>query len=373
MINTKQYRGVSSSLHPSPRWSLRGNQLIPNSYPTRSPIRPELGIEVQTTRESVLTPKGGNPEESLGVAGGDGGMGGGGTPGESEIIAAFVESVVLPQIERDRKVRTIWNTSLQVIGGLAGVWEASANPEILYQKLAGEGRSWGYSCKLIGMMNKLGRFAAAKMGRGFQKIHDPPRRKMAGGNPSIPMTEELLAKASRGMKVEHYNWLFISFWLGLRPKEVDRLVSDFNSSARLTFENSISEVGGRGGGVLWVKQHKLYQVEEEKKWKAIPLLLDEQKQAITLFQSRGEVRRPSRGTLRRHLGVGVHSYCGRKGFAGALLKRGYPIEAISLMLGHESVERTRKTYASHEDILNQRLGALWGKLAGAQENYRSVV
>src|SRR5262249_18835691 len=136
------------------------------------------------------------------------------------------------------------------------------------------------------------------------------------------------------MKERDFNWLFLSVWLGLRPKEVDSL----HSQAYWRIETLPT-----GRKILWVFQTKIIALPPEDRWKPIPILFAEQECALCIIAT-GSFRRPIRKMLRKWFGPGVTTYAGRKGFTDLMLSKQQSIENISIWMGHSSLQRTWRSY-----------------------------
>ncbi len=81
---------------------------------------------------------------------------------------------------------------------------------------------------------------------------------------AIPLTPEKLYSVKYKLSDENFNWLFISVWLGLRPKEIDSLKSD--DLCRL-------ETLSTGLQVLWTYQTKLVPFQSQNDGKRYLLFM----------------------------------------------------------------------------------------------------
>ena len=138
------------------------------------------------------------------------------------------------------------------------------------------------------------------------------------------------------MNRPNLNWLILSVWFGLRPKEIDNL-RDRKLWSVETLPN--------GRKILWVFQTKIIALPEEDRWKPIPIIYEEQKFALEILKSMN-FKRPLVKTIRAHCGNGVDLYGGRKGFSDLMLSRKQSIENISIWMGHSSLDRTWRSYKS---------------------------
>ena len=206
--------------------------------------------------------------------------------------------------------------------------------------------STSYVQKIIILLNKWGYFCAKRnnvfytplpfpTGRHRQKIADAYYDSDKTIKESKPLKKSHLMKARNGMTEEQYNWMFISFWFGLRPKEVDSLIGGKDSTWSIGTQ--------RRKKVLRVYQPKLVGVDASKRWKVIPCIFKEQLEALKLIQGQN-FKRPLVKTIKRYIGEGYNTYAGRKGFESLLLAEGVPFEAISAYMGHLDVNRTWNSY-----------------------------
>ncbi|MBI3295429.1 MAG: site-specific integrase [Deltaproteobacteria bacterium] len=165
------------------------------------------------------------------------------------------------------------------------------------------------------------------------KIEDAFFEANAKGLASEPLTVELLQGAKDELRKDHYNWLFISVWFGLRPLEIDELQDKDTWTIRK--EGNIQ--------VFTVYQSKLTSISRDKRWKLIPILFPEEEEAMRIIKS-GEFSRPLVKTLETKVGEGITCYGGRKNFTDLMLDKGYSLESISAWMGHSSIETTWQKY-----------------------------
>lgn len=217
---------------------------------------------------------------------------------------------------------------------------------LFYDYFYEQGFSLSYINKILAIANVWGFFISRKIGEPFLPIPRPngyERQRLveryyeserARRRASAPLTSSALAQAKGKMKARQFNWLFISVWLGLRPQEMDNL----KSRASWNVETLAS-----GTRVLWAFQSKLVTLPPEDRWKAIPLIYDEQRFALRMIEARSH-ERPLVKTIQRYFGDGISLYGGRNGFADLMLECGHSIEAISQWMGHATIARTWRTY-----------------------------
>lgn len=191
---------------------------------------------------------------------------------------------------------------------------------------------WGFF-----ICRKLGRpFLPVPFPRGYERLRliDAHYQKKGTVRASKAISPNDLEKVKGSLNQSNFNWLFLSVWLGLRPKEIDNL-----------HENNCWKIEDlpTGRKVLWVFQTKIVALPREDRWKPIPILFIEQAFALEIIKS-GHFRRPLLKTMRRHFGNEVNLYGGRKGFADLMLSKNQTIENISVWMGHSNLQRTWYSY-----------------------------
>ncbi len=215
--------------------------------------------------------------------------------------------------------------------------------DFFYNYFAKKKCSLSYVQKILRIMNLWGSFVCRKSQKPFDPVKMPTgyfRERIADAyfdkgesKASEPLTLSLLNKAKQTMSEEHYSWLYVSVWFGLRPNEIDSLKD--TETWKIKTE--------RGKQILWIYQSKLKSMPRDRRWKLIPLLYPEQEVALELIRTNILVR-PLPKTIRNHLGDSLNCYGGRKGFTDLMLDKGHPLEDISAWMGHTSIERTWRTY-----------------------------
>ena len=223
---------------------------------------------------------------------------------------------------------------------------------LIYDYFYERGYSLSYIGKILSIANLWGFFICRKLGEPFLEVPRPNgyerqrlveryyqvNRSRKRASDALPM--ETLTSAREKMKRKQFNWLFISVLVRLRPREIDNLRS------RHYWKVEESPSGTR---VLWVFQTKLVTLPPEDRWKAIPLIYDEQRFALRMIEAKN-FERPLVKTVKRYFGNGVSLYGGRKGFADLMLQRGHSIEAIAQWMGHATIARTWRTYKARRDF-----------------------
>lgn len=201
------------------------------------------------------------------------------------------------------------------------------------QSILGIANLWGfYFCR------KLGRpFLPVPAPRGYerQRLFTANNEKVKGvARASKPITPENLSEVKSNLNQNNFDWIFLSVWFGLRPKEVDSMHS--RDMWRI-------EILPTGRQILWVFQTKIIALPPEDRWKPIPIIFREQEDGLNLIKS-DKYRRPLMKTMRRHFGKGVTLYGGRKGFSDLMLSKKQTFENISVWMGHSSLQRTWRSY-----------------------------
>ena len=207
--------------------------------------------------------------------------------------------------------------------------------------------SLSYIQKILSLINLWGFFISRRLGTPFltiprprgherQRLRDAYFSKDGPSKYSDPLTPELLENAKDRLSAENYNWLFLSVWLGLRPKEIDQLKD--KNFFKLLFDE-------KGTPIIWVQQTKIVSVPQRYRWKLIPLFLDQQKAALKILEA-GTFKRPLTKTVRKRVDSKLTLYGGRKGFTDLMMAREQKLENISQWMGHSSIERTWISYKS---------------------------
>ena len=151
--------------------------------------------------------------------------------------------------------------------------------------------------------------------------------------------------AKSKLKLEHYNWLLISTWFGLRPREVNNLLSDGIGF----FEINPHE---EHGFVLHIFQEKLYErgTSREKCWKLIPTYFLRQREVIEIIRSK-KFKQPIAKIIKKCFGEHYTAYGGRKNFVDMLRSHGFELEVASRWMGHLSVKTTEKSYSKVDALI----------------------
>jgi len=206
--------------------------------------------------------------------------------------------------------------------------------------------------KVLITLNLWGRFYCRHMNRVFDPAKAPTGHELRavyeayhtaiGGvtRESNPLSPDELNKKQNKFEDSTFNWLFLSVWLGLRPKEIDSL----KDPECFRFEEDKRKMP-----LLKIYQTKLINVPPDKRWKTIPRIYPEQKKCKAIVES-SEFRRPLTRRVSKHLGDRIKLNAGRKGFVDLMISRGQDIFDISQWLGHWTVKRTWFDYKNRNEV-----------------------
>ncbi|OFZ13433.1 MAG: hypothetical protein A2Z20_08555 [Bdellovibrionales bacterium RBG_16_40_8] len=274
----------------------------------------------------------------------------------SEFIAKFEKVFVRKSdsqteqgLRRTTRSHVVWRAAQRMIiavGVEPSHWVYSYRQ--IYEYMIVQKMSVRYAHSVLCMANFWGYFISHKMARPFLPVKSPrgyDRLRLIEANcekisgvarASKPISPKELEKAKCCMNQRNFNWLFISVWFGLRPKEIDGLRNP---------ELWRAETLANWRKILWVFQTKIIALPREDRWKPIPLIFSEQKFALRIIES-GNFKRPLMKTMNKHFEKGTTSYAGRKGFSDLMLSKEQSFENISVWMGHSSLQRTWKSYKS---------------------------
>lgn len=238
--------------------------------------------------------------------------------------------------------------------------------------------SASYSKDVLWVLNKWGHFYSRKRQTFFEPVGRlrvktqnsiTTAQKEKGGvrKVSKPMTAELLKQLRSKINTDKleelhkYHWVFISFVFGLRPSECDSALK----------EKKIETINGVP--TLVIIQTKLTTVDDDEKIKRIPIICEEQAEALELIK-KGQAKRPTPKWLAEHFkenklssdaeqtndelreeikklsGEVFDLYCGRKGFTDFMISKGQSLENISMFLGHKSIQTSWKFYKDRKRV-----------------------
>jgi hypothetical protein len=252
----------------------------------------------------------------------------------------------------DKKLPSYWKVAKDILCRLKlepNAWVD--NQGMFFDHFASRQYSVSYVQKLIHVLNGWGAFYSRKTQKFFDPLPYPSGREReriadanygatgAGNKESDPLTPEMLEAKRSTLKPEHYHWLYMSVWWGLRPSEVDSFKDE--KFYKIERHGKIQ--------VLGVYQAKLSSISREKRWKLIPCFLPEQKTALKILTTQ-PFKRPLSKTVANRFGERVGLYGGRKGFVDLMQSHGQSLEDISQWMGHTSIERTWKNYKNKQKV-----------------------
>lgn len=208
--------------------------------------------------------------------------------------------------------------------------------------------SFSYIRRILQLTNLWGYFLSRKMGHPFARVPMPRgkererildayfNKKGRHVCESDPISPVQLEDVKDKINEANYNWLYLSVWLGLRPREIDQL----HDSKLFKIQHT-----GDQTALLWVYQTKLVAVPPRYRWKLIPIVFTGQSDVVKIIES-GHFKRPLNKTIQSHFGKFTTLYGGRKGFTDLMLDHQQQLENISQWMGHSTIERTWKNYKS---------------------------
>jgi hypothetical protein len=273
----------------------------------------------------------------------------------SEFVAEFEERFIRKkdsQVEQQKRKRsrayTRWRAAQKLIvdvGLEPSEW--FLNQELFYNYFCREKMSIKYSSSILNIANLWGFYYSKKLARPFLRVMPPrgyEKERIISANLEKTnvkrASKQILPKDLERVRTEinqaNFNWLYISVWFGLRPKEVDNL-TDLSLWKVETLSN--------GRKILWVFQTKIVALPREDRWKPIPIIFEEQKFALRMIEGQN-FKRPIAKTMRKYFGRGTDCYGGRKGFPDLMLSKNQTFENISVWMGHSTLQRTWYSYKS---------------------------
>lgn len=250
------------------------------------------------------------------------------------------------QLPRKKIRRTHWNTMQRILVDVQlhpSDWVE--NPEAIYEQFKKKRCSANYARKLLAYLNAWGYFVCKRHGKAWERVPGIPGEwvnrlessRRDWFQEAEPLSPALLEEKKKALKPEHWRWLYLSVWFGLRPREVDNLREP---NAKLW------DLAKQGGvWVLSVFQEKLFErgVPEDDCWKHLPLVLPEQQAALPWLRGGERFERPVGAggkLLRQVFGRGFSGYSGRNNFSGLLRDLGYDVETRAKWMGHLDLRTT---------------------------------
>ncbi len=280
----------------------------------------------------------------------------------------YLEEFTMGGSERLNTLQKHWNVVKKIIG------ELELDPSQFYEErfkfislFMKRQYSVDYVKKLRYMLNLWGSFYARKRKSYFEplpKLTGTQRERIVDSHEN----KETIRRPAKGINpielkqykdsfkhdgMEHqWNWLFIAAAFGLRPKETDGLLEPEGKLWKV--------VNVDGDPALFVLQTKLTSIPRDKRWKLIPILLPEHREALRLIKS-NNFKRPLVKTIHRLIDGGFDTYSPRKGFADWLLSLNFDIESVAIFMGHQSLSaftgdrRFDTTWKHYKDKLKFKL------------------
>lgn len=252
-------------------------------------------------------------------------------------------------LRKNTRGYTVWRASQRMIIAIGiepSHWIYHSRQ--IYEYMISQKMSVRYAYSVLSLANLWGYFICHKMARPFLPVK-PPRgfdrarlieancEKVSGvTRASKSISPNDVEKTKFHINQPNFNWLFISVWFGLRPKEIDGLHDP---------ELWKVEILPAGRKILWVFQTKIIALPREDRWKPIPIIFEEQKFALRIIES-GNFKRPLIKTMAKYFEKGTTAYAGRKGFSDLMLSKEQSFENISVWMGHSTLQRTWKSYKS---------------------------
>jgi hypothetical protein len=210
-----------------------------------------------------------------------------------------------------------------------------------------------YAQKVLRILNLWGDFQFEKQGGSFRPVPSPrgnEREMIADAfqesdklkkKTSVPITPEMLEAARGKFSEAQYRWLYLSVWLGLRPKEVDG-----TKKALITKES--------GFDAIRIYQSKLKNVPKEDRYKLIHFMQPEQLACLKMLKQ--EVDRPLVKTVQKFIHNDANLYGGRKGFVDLMLSRDQDLENIRQWMGHSEKSRVMDAYKQRNKFHFKKTG-----------------
>lgn len=276
-------------------------------------------------------------------------------------IVEFETKIMAPMfmgsstVDPKHKIMVKWRAALRAMREVKlDPTDWSDRPFDFYNYFLAHKFSPGYVERIISLMNHYGYFYCKKHRQAFLPLPklkgklkhrqiNAYRGKSKRGVKSDPLSPTSLETQKDNLTPPNYDWLYLAVWLGMRPEEIDNL-----KRAQPGYEHYTTTVDGVT--VLHIYQTKLVEaVDEQDRWKMIPLLYPQQVKCIEVIK-RGQFKRPLTKTLKKYFTERTTTYCGRKGFTDLMLSRGQRFEDISQWMGHESLDRTWTDYKNRRVV-----------------------
>lgn len=270
----------------------------------------------------------------------------------AEVVSDF-EQHILPSITSKPR---LWERAKAFVVTLNFAPEEwYRRPKLIWSYFEQRGHAaytWRQYLKLI---NAYGAFYCQHYQKVWKDIPRPtPKERVAiqlaylkrrpSGGVTFPLDETLLKLSTALLPADATNWLRLSLYFGLRPEEVDQILTKPQGNEEWFIQTDDPRVRY----VLHVLQHKLLRKGKPKAmcWKAIPCVLTEQSELIGIILKRG-ARRPTQKELKK-LDTRLILRSGRKGFSSLMNMRGYRVTAYDRWLGHVGKDTIALHYEQKE-------------------------
>jgi hypothetical protein len=270
-------------------------------------------------------------------------------------LAEFEEEIIpemaLGNEPRQVRLRKHWSTCKRALMDLElEPREFESRKRAFYNWFIKKKYSPDYTGKLVSLINAWGEFYSSKTQTYFkklprpkgdvtQKILEAQETKKSAKRKALPLTASLLmSKRSTfeiaGLKPQ-WNFLFIELWFACRPIEV----GNFENEEHWYIEHN-KELGC---DVMWIYQTKLQGIPKKERWKPVPILYDEQREALEMIKTK-QYKRPHSKTVVAYFGDGYGLYSPRNAALDHFMGLGFAIEDASIIMGHRSVDVSWKHY-----------------------------
>lgn len=272
-------------------------------------------------------------------------------------FTAFLKKTSFGSETHQAKIVSHWNFVQHMIANVqVEPTDYAQNALVFHRYFLDQKVGLDYSRKLLRILNLWGEFVSrdrrqfftrvkGATGNARQKLVDVNAKVKGRRRKSDALTPEVLKTLEGKLDANHYNWLSVSVWYGLRPEEIDQLTTDDDKLWTIEFD------AGTGVDVLWVYQTKLTAIAPDKRWKGIPIFLPQQEALIDAIKD-AKLKRPRNLKLRELITSSyVTCYGGRNGFEDLMTSRyGQTIKNVSRWMGHQSLRMTTGTYTDKQIV-----------------------
>lgn len=198
------------------------------------------------------------------------------------------DSQTIQGLRKNTRSYTVWRAAQKMIAAI-GVEPSDwfYHSRDIYDYFFSQRYSIKYASRILYMANLWGFYICRKMARPFLAVPMPrgfERQRLIEANnekakgvsrASLAITPLELTQAKSALNQESFNWIFLSVWFGLRPKEIDDLKSAEFWKIEILFN---------GRKILWIYQTKVVALPPEHRWKPIPILFEEQEFALKIIK-----------------------------------------------------------------------------------------